>query len=269
MRTISIGIIGVALCGFALSACSSSGPASVVAPTAVGTPGASAAAVVPNTSDNNPNFWNDSLMIGPGTWEGSTTPDSPPTTGHPGHLTVVFHGGVLVKSTLYWERIPDAADSCHVDAEPSTPGFPMTVSCGKNKPESLIVHPSVTTKYTFFAMKSGVQWWKSHQVEVIVDPNVSITATWNSTLGTGDDDPGVFYQGHVHPPLNGEIQVDTDSTSTYCGLSNNRTKEAAHFHASMTLSEQADVMTGDYDSQLPTPGSDTCLQDHGSFTLKK
>ncbi len=270
MRTIWVGIAGAALCGVVLSSCSSSGSSSVTAPTATGVSRAGTGGVGP-TNDNNPNFWQNSLSVTPGEWKGPTTPNTTPTTGHPGDLTIVFSDNVFVEATLRWERIPNAADNCHIEAVPSTPDFPMQVTCGGggNDIQSVVVHPSVPTIYRFYAMKGSEEWWKSFDIPVTVATDVSITATWKSTLGAGDDDPGVTYSGHVHAPLNGEIQVDTDTPTTYCGLSGDRSKLASHFHASMKLNSEANQMTGTYDSQLPSPGADTCLQDHGKFTLNK
>ncbi len=270
MRTIFVGMIGAALCGFA-SGCSSSGTSSVVAPTALGTPAASAAAVGSSSQDNNPRFWSDNFTLQAGSWTGTTTPYSSPDKGHKGDLTLVFHDALFVSATLNWERIPNSADACHLEAVPATSGFPMTVSCADSSTlaKKVIVYPGVTTIYTFVATKQGTPepsqgWPKRFAADPVVVPTteVTITATWTSTLGPGDDDPGVVYIGHVHPPLNGEIQVDADaSPAPLCGLSGNRPNPANHFHAATTALSNT-TMSGSYDGIA-------CTVDHGTFTLTR
>lgn len=259
MRKLFFGIITVALTG--LTACSSAHSITAPSPTtdgiSINTP--SSACSGPNCVFTATPFSGDASA-----WKGTTTANTAPSTGHHGILTVVFSAPFMGDgaSTLSWSRFHAPAGGSKVSCTITNNKDDTIITLPSCADGSYTVHPMETTVYTFTDTRSDPPSKDDVQtatVTVTVPDTFNITATWQSSMGSGDDDPLVVYQGTA---TGKPTHIDANATSsTVCGMSGNRSTPADTFHATMAIVDATHI-TGAYEGI-------SCLVDKGTFSLTK
>lgn len=256
MRTIFIAVISAAF--FALAACSSPGSGGSIMAPSVATNENGTGTVSPTAACPQCSFTATPFSGGASTWSGPTTANTAPSSGHHGYLSVTFAAPFMGAggSTLSWSGFHKGAQAvCTITDDQGH--SPITVPCDDG---SLQVSPTVTTVYTFRDTKNPPQSQDDIQtasLTVTVPNTVNFTATWNSAMGAGDDDPGVMYHGTATGTLS--ALVGSATSPTRCGLGGNGPANA--FHATMALVDATHI-TGSYS------GID-CSVDAGTFRLVK
>jgi len=263
MRTKCVAIVGVALLG--LIACSSdNGSRSITGPSALATTAG---------GQSQPNYtFTASLKgtAGPSQWHGDTQPNTIPTTGHPGHVTMNFADPLTWGATLSWDGMHHGSKavctiSNNVDATV------LAVDCGAKGSGSIDVYPAATTTYTFKNKENADNSqdpWQIAETTVTITMTVSSTVgvKWEPKAGYDKDDLMSLYTGKASGAL-ASLQVDADGPQR-CGLGGGTTY--SHFHATMTFVPPASPTAPPTWSTTYTANTDaanTCAAATGRVTL--
>lgn len=270
MRRIFVGIIGAALLGLAVTACTGS-HASPTAASAITTASSGVGTVTTMAACAGPNQCQFEGVGGTfsGTYTGTTTATSAPNNGHHGSLTLTFNQPYGTSVTFKWSGFQTGSQAVCTITGPG--GFNQIVDCHDNTPNGVTFNNLQSGTYTFTDKKNPEQSaddWQVKPISVTVNSSANVTATWKSIGGftSTDDDPNTTYRGTLTGPLgdnnfDGTLYADADSTPpTKCGLGGGL-PAATHFHV-IVSSQSASSITGSYKAQ-------DCTIDQGTFSVSK
>jgi hypothetical protein len=228
MHRHSVAIVGMALLG--LMACSSDiGTRPITGPTSLATAAG---------GQSQPNYTFAASLkgtTGASQWHGDTQPNTVPTTGHPGHVTMNLSDPLTWGATLSWAGMHHGSKAvCTISNDVDT--TVLTVDCGAKGSGSLDVYPVRTTTYRFKNKENADNSqdpWQIAETTVAIITTLSSTVgvKWEPKAGYDKDDPVSMYTGKASGALDSP-QIDADGPQR-CGLGGGTTY--THFHATMTF----------------------------------
>ena len=195
MRNIFVLLITVSLLG--MVTCSSDGTSSITSPSALPPDNSSPATENGVCSQGDCQFGAVPYPGAASRWHGEAEPDSIPSLGHPGHLTVNFPKSFYWGVTLKWAKFHHGAKAeCTITNNVNSWSYVVPDHCGTGEGTLVVVPPytpSGVVEYTFTDKENPEQsadQWQVAKVKVTLPTQVTdITATWEPRTGYNMEDP--------------------------------------------------------------------------------